>query len=557
VNRTAALLRRVFLTIVVSCCAGTLAADDVAESVTADLAPGMLDALTPEQRETFDGLPPAGKLEWIFRLDSPYRFAEGPLVALADSRWFSSISMPGDGAALLELRRWPGDTVLALYALAGPMSAQRDAPAPVPESTLVLAAESTDELARWDGTVQTKSGERPALWFEHKITESPNYLGALLLPGDAGLGEAAVDGLIEELIGVLQRVEVVPAIWKFQEGIPHGSDIRLPIIGPTPADKDETTSPWQVVRATSFSLGLPPGFRARRMDGSVPPPVQIPGGALWMRGRYTDTEGTLVQVGDAEHVAYVAHVSGGPTDWAAGKVPPIGAPGAERVASEPFPLLNERTGAKSARAGRWKDPALDGEWLVFRLRFEQAGIEIGLPVLSGRRSPSLFWIPATWRDGKQAPAPPPVDPAERFGIKFEWLSRGEKQKRPWMEGFLAVPGMRVEMPQGWWPAASLRTETGYPVRMMDQAGSPVGRLKRLKAAELPQSEDEWSGWTEVPRPGIHRAAAAHSDANGNRIYIAHEGHAFLFEREWKDVGGYAKAWERMLGSVQLLRSGRP
>ena len=41
------------------------------------------------------------------------------------------------------------------------------------------------------------------------------------------------------------------------------------------------------------------------VDGSVPPPLEIPGGLLWIRGRLIDGEGESVAVGDAQEIVLV------------------------------------------------------------------------------------------------------------------------------------------------------------------------------------------------------------------------------------------------------------
>jgi len=213
--------------------------------------------------------------------------------------------------------------------------------------------------------------------------------------------------------------------------------------------------------------------------------------------------------------------------------------------------------ARSGRAERWTEPGFSGNWLVFRLEFEDRGIEIGLPVLSGRESPSLYWIAASFRGPGRSPAEPPVDPAERFGIKWERLGRGDQARQPWMEGYLSMPGLKVELPKGWWPSASLRSRAGYPIRLITRSGKTMGRILRYEAAEvagLVAAED--AGWAENPRAGVHRASRAYNRGSDDaRLYVAREGHAFVFEIVDVDSVG-AEEWERMNGSVQLIRTTR-
>jgi hypothetical protein len=234
-------------------------------------------------------------------------------------------------------------------------------------------------------------------------------------------------------------------------------------------------------------------------------------------------------------------------------VAPGAAPSATRAAAESFPVANERVGSRGAHAERWKEPGFEGDWIVFRLEFPDHGIEIGLPVLEGRQSPSLFWIPLTYRGPGQAPAPPPIDPAERFGIKFERFTRAEKSRHPWSEGYLTVPGMRVEMPMGWWPAASLRSSSGYPVRIVHDSGQELGFLVRLEADELPDVEAEGMTWEASGRAGVHRAESVYSNAEHDLLYVHRDGYGFFFRLTVtsEEILG---AWERMAETVQLMRT---
>jgi hypothetical protein len=342
--------------------------------------------------------------------------------------------------------------------------------------------------------------------------------------------------------------------WKQLGLVPSsGQSLSPPALGTVPGDKKEDEEPWQVARGSTFTMGLPPGFQARRTDAGVSPPVEIPGTALWFRGRFTDVEGNRVVVGDGERAGYVAFVEPRPEGWAAGKQAPVGAPGAERAAAEPFPLIADRADATAATAERWTESGFAGDWLVFRLSFDDRGVEIGLPVLAGRRSPSLYWIAATWRGADKPPAPPPVDPAERFGIRFERLRPSERIDQPWTQGYLSVPGMRFELPLGWFPAASLRSRDGYPVRFLDESGQTLGLLDRVDSDELQEIVPGSGGWVESERPRRHRAGRVLSRESGLTLFVASEGHAFLFEPADELDTEARGLWERLLESVQLSR----
>jgi hypothetical protein len=496
------------------------------------------------------------QLDAVFQACTPYVFKAGVLSVHTDPRWFSTMPQGGAGAPLLELRRWPGDTALTLYAVAGAIGEEGSGPPSMEGTRFELVEDVEGEYAEWHGTLETGAGERPAIWVQVAVPEAASHLGALLVPGDAGLGAVGVEDLTVELKAVLGRVVYDPEAWKKLVPPPAGEPLLPPLLGATPGDKTEEEEPWQVVRGTTFTMGLPPGFRARRTDAGVPPPQDLPGGSLWFRGRCTDMEETAVVVGDESRAGYVALVEPIPEGWSESRLPPLGAPGAKQAAAEPFPLIADRAGAAGASAERWTEEGFSGDWLLFRLFFEEHGVEIGLPVLEGRRSPSLYWIPATWRPGNKPPAPPPVDPAERFGIRFERLRPSERVDQPWTQGYLSVPGMRAEIPLGWFPAASLRSRDGYPVRFVDSSGGTRGSVIRLDAEGASRFAAGSDGWLESDHPGRHRAALELYRESGERLFVAREGHGFLFEPGDTTGDDARELWERLTESAQLLRSPR-
>ena len=494
-------------------------------------------------------------LDAVLRAAPPYEFVAGPLVVRTDVRWFSTLPPEGAEAPLLELRRWPGDSVLALYDIRD--AAARTAPG-WPATAWTPVDDVRPEIAAWEGVIETPSGPRPAMWIVRRIGDERPWLGSLLLPGDAGLGAEGTEAITEEMLAILGRVELREAAWKARAGILPTAPPLLPVTVEVPGGVSEAESPWQVARATGFTIGVPPGIRARVMDGEVPPPQEIAGGLLWLRGRFVDGTGGSVVIGDAERFGYVARIAPPTAEWSAGQRAPLGAPAATRLASESYPLAAERTGAAHATAERWTEAGFPGQWLVFRLRLEGQGYEIALPVLEGRRSPSLFWIPATWRDETKPPAPPPVDPAERFGIRFERLTRTDRLEQPWVEGYFAAPGIAVDVALGIFPAASLRSQDGYPVRFLDERGITVGSLVRVPAARIGAVSEEHEGLVELDKPGRYRAARVLHDGAGTYLFVAPGGdHAFLFEfspppgAQAKDEQSWRELWSLMLRSVRL------
>lgn len=525
-----------------------------AGSLLADLTPEVSAALAAREGPPLSTLSPAEQLEEVFRAGTPYLFEAGALVVRTDSRWYRTRPAEGAGAALLELRRWPGDSAAAFYAVRGPFSHQRDAVPPIPGARLELQPGAGESGAEWRGEIETQGGSRPALWLELLVTDSESFLGALLLPGDAGFGSSGVRDLAHELRGVAGRVGIRREAWDRTAPVAPGRPVQIPVLGATPGDKTEADDPWQVARGTGFTIGLPPGFRARRTDAGVAAPRELPGQRLWLRGRATDLDEDRLAVGDATRAGYVAEVRPLSKSWAEGKTPPLASPEAKIAAAEEFPLVADRTGARSVSAERWSESGFTGVWLVFRLRFSDHGIEIGLPVLEGRRSASMYWIPATWRPADRPPAPPPVDPAARFGIRFERLRPSEQAEQPWTEGYLVVPGLRAQIPQGWYPAASLRSKDGYPIRLVDREGTTLARLSRLDTS--PSTATDAGGWHALKKPGRHRAAEAYADERQAFLFVAREGHAFLLEPQITLDEKTRIHWTRLVESVQLLRAER-
>jgi len=536
--------------------APTLATDPApARSFLADLPPALRAALD-ELDPPVESLSPWGQLELVFRSASPYEFESGPFVVLTDSRWFTTQSSTGPTAPLLELRRWPGDTCLALYAVAGPMASSSEGQPPVPDGTFELQPDAIGAWRRWDGEVENEAGARPAVWLERTLEDAPAHVGALLLPGDAGFGAPAIDDLTLELLAVVNRLELLVHAWKLRQGIAPDQRVSLPVMPDVPGDLSEEDHPWQVVRGRGFTMGLPPGFRARRLDGSVPAPIQIPGGLLWIRGRLIDQRGGRVAVGDDRRVGYVAEVRPPSKDWLSGARPPYGAGEAEKQAAETFDLLAERTGAKAVRVENWSEPGWSGEWLVCRIMFRSVGYEIVLPVLAGERSPAVYWIALSWRPDSKPPASPPVDPAQRFGIRFERLRPSEQTRQPWTAGILWLPGLRTEVPKGWVPLATLRSSDGYPIRFVADTGATVARLERLEANELPSPDELEREWETVTEFRLRRAAGVHR--SGDRyLVLSAGGYGFLYEPLALGIEPDDKSrifWVRMVKSSQLLRS---
>jgi hypothetical protein len=518
----------------------------------------LLADLSLEQREALRSTATETLLEEIYRTDR-HRFDAGPLIVRADRRWFARVPEESSDAPLVELWRWPGDTAVALYAVEASRDAMVDLP-PVADTRWESRSMVSVGQTRWDGWLLSERGDRPVIWIERDAGSDLPHLAALVVPGDAGLGPEAVPSLIEEALFLVSRVTARGEPWARIAPLPKGEVLTAPATGGTPGDKSETDHPWQLVDGRGFTLSVPPGIRPIRLDAGVRPPVEVSGGLLWFRGRFRDLDDRLVIVGDGSRCGYVARVEVATGRWLAGKIPPIGAPDAERVASFAFETAAERSGARKATAGRWNEPGFEGTWLVFRLAFATEGFEIGIPVARGWQSTSLFWIAPTWRSADRPPAPSPVGPDQRFDIHFT-APPFSRTDAAWYAGQLELPGLTMEIAWGWHPVPNTYSSTGFPIRFVDSAGSELATLTRVASDLIDPFVESRSGWVEQDGPERHHARRVLREGGESGLFVPYRGAAFylspsivLDDPAAPRVRGltWRQAWELMLRSVRLV-----
>ncbi|HJQ98230.1 MAG TPA: hypothetical protein VJ826_07935, partial [Candidatus Polarisedimenticolaceae bacterium] len=419
-------------------------------------------------------------------------------------------------------------------------------PALVPGLTLSGSASTVGACSVRDGRLSVNKIERGVVWGE--CASAGGRAVVLGVPGDAGLGPSARSELREEILAVIRRTRFGPSRTS------AGTPLQVPVLPVPPVAADERRDAWQVFQGDTFTIGLPPGFRAMRLDLSVPAPRAIPGGIGWLRGRFVDRDGSSIAVGDGTHAGYLARVEAEDEAWRAGVAPPLGAPGADRLdEAELHDLALEWTGATKAVVSHWKEPGFSGDWLVFRLHLRGSGIEIGLPVISGWRSLALFWIPVTWRGPGRSPAPPPIDPAVALGVRFDRLGPAEK-RQALVEGTLQVGTLRLDIPRGYWPVANLAAPDGLPVTVYDAAGAVAGRIESVPAAGL-AAILAGEGWTPQPRPASRKAASIHVRPDGACVLVAKAGDGYVLAPEG---GGKerAGAWQRLVESASFVKAAR-
>jgi hypothetical protein len=509
-------------------------------SLTSDLPDEVIAAVAAKKPDGARGV-----LNEILRAATPYAFDANGIHALTDRRWFRVDSVEGAGAPALEIRRWPGDTVVAFYAL--PSDATATATASALGGLSLSGGEVTaGSCSVRDGKLETGKVARAVLWAD--CPAPGRRIGILGVPGDAGLGVAAKADLRHEILAVIEHA-------RFEAGAATPTGLAAPDLPAPPIAADERHDAWQVFQGDGFTLGLPPGMRALRLDESLPPPRAMPEAAAWLRGRFTDRDGAAIAVGDGRRAGYVARVDAGNEAWRAGVAPPLGAPAADRLdEAELHDLVLEWTGAAKAVVSHWKEPGFSGDWLVFRLLLPGSGVEIGLPVVTGWRSLALFWIPATWRGPGRAPAPPPIDPAIGLGVKFDRLGPAEKARQALVEGTLVVGTLRVEIPRGYAPVANLSSPDGLPVTIYDAAGTVAGHIETM-SAEGAAATVSGAGWAAQPRPGSRKAAAILLRADGACVLVARSGGGYLLAPEagGKDRAG---AWQRLVESASFVKAAR-
>lgn len=501
--------------------------------------------LDPETVVLSDGgaRDPLAILDGFRDAGAAHTFDVGVFAATTDPRWYGALPEGGDGLPpRLELRRWPGDSVIAFYLL------------PVGEGDPFPGAfgDPREGPGGWtlrEGTIEGTRGPRRALYAEREVLEGTRRCAALLVPGDAGLGPDSVEFREAELLAILARAEVrEEAVRRAEAGGPL--PLSLPRLPVPPRAWDEGTDPWQTAAGPGFTIGVPPGVHVRRLDTGVAPPRTVPEASMWLRGRFRDRNGTDVVLGDGVRAGWIVEIRGEDlAAWRRGERPPVACPSARPVDRLSLGPDVEPTGAEEGWASSWKEAGFDGMWIVFGLDFGDRGVELSFPMADGRRSLALFWMPLTWRDASRPPAPPPIDPASRFGIRFDPLSRLDRSRKGDLAGTLHAPGVRLDLPRGFWPVATLSSPDGFPVSLVDGEGNTAAVLTRLPAGEPADRILHDPDWVDAGGARVRGAAAIRRRGERTLYLRAHEGHAWILEA----VSASRDAWDRLDASFALSR----
>lgn len=472
----------------------------------ADLPPDLAGKLA-------EGAPAASTPEFLAKvLDAggAHRVDTGAVYVDTDARWYAAVAGSEPGSPLLDLRRWPGDTAVVVYLL--------EASAPLAPPAWEDARWSPDGDRRWRGVPAIDGTAREALWIDRPVSGSTRRLGILVLPGDAGLGRQARGSIGAEAAFVAARLVARPE--PLSKLDPEATPLP-PSLAWRAGEGDESTEAWRSYAGPGFTLALPPGIGARRLDLGPPSPDGVEGRSLWIRGRLRDRDGKDLALGDARRAGHVAIRS-------PGDGPPLGLESGRRVDAVPLdPYLLEDVAASEGSVEHWEEPGFDGAWIVFRLAYDDRRVELALPVTGDWRSLALFQIVSTFRPAPMPPAPLPIDPSGRLGMAFDRFRGGEKKRQPLLEGVFSAPGLRMAIPRGLVPYTRLSGD-GFPVSIARSDGTPVATVRRVVSADL-AGEIAGGRWAPDPRAVGGAVRAAYRRDDGARLQVGRDGTGFALE----------------------------
>lgn len=437
-------------------------------------------------------------LEHALRLDQP-RWHEWPGGSLAlDRSWAAlGVEVVRGRAPYLVLRRFPGDTQLALYA----WEPVADEP---PEVTLAraLADVSATTGASWKACAgETRfscrvldmeidagaEGRAPALAALLGPGEGSATIVAIGVWGDSGCGDAcrtASRAALEAAIAAIVPRDAAVASGARDAREPRRDGLALPMPAAWRAARphDERRDPWltQPV-ADDLRIDVPPGLVVARIEPGFADENAAPATALWLRGEFLDQEGLRVRIGDERFAGtvdvYRGEAAGVGSDGIAARLAPRADPKARfRASADLGPSLSRaRTGA-AGKVARFEGAAFRGEWIVHELAHGDDRVVIALPAALGHRSLALHWIAVTLRRAEAEPPPPPVDLSARQGIAYRKLDASSRTDP--REGLLDSGDLSLATPRGYRVSMSGYSANGFPVTMRDASGSRV-ILERL------------------------------------------------------------------------------
>jgi tetratricopeptide (TPR) repeat protein len=436
-------------------------------------------------------------------------FDNGLINITLPAGWYQVIEETKPGSPLVVFRRWPGDTQLALYSVEGGENLES-----IVEVIKELTGQSEKELSlrNWSIDLEVTGADAAASfgldhefenvgpqtleWWVFHFKGCKSFCAAAALIGAGGLGKEEIAKISDELNILMRSISFRKEVWRMEEGICDIDRLYFPLppeyTGPPPFSEEEM--PWKVVQGSGFTLLVPPGVIARKMSAASPIPWRS-ANVLWMKGEFSDSTGKSVKIGDQEFYGYMdllnMQTEKKSVQYTLGRLeprPPLSDPYSKYLSGEDFTAIaKEAAACDRAWVGKYKGNQFSGIWLVFRMSFKKFVVEFGFPMVRGMDSPSIFWIPTTFRLEGVPTALPPVDAAEKFNISFRNASMSERRDPLGKEGDLYTPEFSLEIPSGWKPSINYRSIDGYPITVKELKGKAF--LKIIKMAKGEGAED--------------------------------------------------------------------
>ncbi len=486
------------------------------------LARGMTTRQAVEEFETWYGV-------------KARQVARGPFGELTMGRlWHPLQERDEPGWPLLTIRRFPGDTQLALFGW--PSNAPKKE-RPEPLVVRLLRALGATRLSDWalceaaEGLSCEHAPFEVDLGIEGRHPVDVFVVGsgdgrprgvAVGLIGDAGCGPDCAREARADVAGLVATWQPPPR--SEAKKSPDRWLIPTPRAWQSPNEHDESERPWRSFRlADDARIDLPPGLIVAEVQGMFASSDATPHTRLWLRGQFRDGSGTLVEIGDpflggtVDLFAADEEIEADPRRW----TPPAD-PEAGFVASTALGETFLRIGTfRSGRVARFEGRRFQGTWLVSQTVLAGSGrvVRIRIPVAQGRRSPSLLWIPFSARDAESQGPPPLVELMDTYDVRFQPMRDDERSQVDPRGGWLLADRLRVAVPKESRVSLNSDSVDGFPVTIRGRDGT-TGRVdrwppspsadaeSRLGQAQAYEGEPPTDGWSAGKR------------ARGGRVYAA-------------------------------------
>ncbi|MCU0222971.1 MAG: hypothetical protein MUF27_02655 [Acidobacteria bacterium] len=421
---------------------------------------------------------------------------------------------PGVAAPALLLRRFPGDTQLALcdpgrawspdpetaqrfardQLLAGREPALEEPARPCDPGP----AEARCERSRWTVSIGVE-GKATVSVYRIAAAGDPaaREVWAVGLAGGAGCGAACARDAaraVEDQVAALEPAAAAP-------GNPADEPCGWPVPAAYLSERPhrERDEPWRRISiGDGLSIEIPPGVVAARVDRVFRDAAAGPKTVLWLRGSFEDQAGTAVRIGDSDFAGWVdlrpLAPTAGPLD-AAAIAPPRTDPGARRLGGAGLGSARRAAGLDGeAATARFSGATFRGSWLVHRVRTGGRELEIVLPVAAGEKSLAPLWIAITARPSEAEPPPPPYDVARRYRVRLDRQAVSGSPADP-REGMLVGDGIRFLVPRGYRATLSGASADGFPVTLRNDRGSLIVVVRLASrdalAARRAELERDW------------------------------------------------------------------